>query len=371
MRMLGFKEQPTDHNMRTFYLAAERMYKHNPPLCLGSRPRHVNFMNWFRDLFDAYRDFPKFFFGFHSEMSHDRNSKVRALDEDFVTFLRGLEGAGHLNQTLLILMADHGARYDYIRATAQGKLEERMPYFSFRFPPWFRRRHPDLVRNVELNSRRLTTPFDVHETLAEVLNYTGAGVADIARRGVSLFKEVPKARTCSHAGVTPHWCACLEWLRVNRTDELVARAARAAVDAINRFTEVRRTKCAELSLGEITRGARYVPNSHDRSAETKIVRYVHSNRPGSGSSGWVGGSAAPGSGAAASAAAVVEEEELYQVSFKTEPGQGHFEVTCSRDVASGSFTVDPKAVSRINKYGTQPACVQDSMPHLRPYCYCS
>ena len=355
LRMLGFRDQPTDHNMRTFYLAAERMYKHNPPLCLGSRPRHVNFMNWFRDLFDMYTDYPKFFFGFHSEMSHDYNNKVQALDDDLVAFLKDLENGGHLNSTLLILMADHGARYDYIRATAQGKLEERMPYFSFRFPPWFRQQHPDIVRNMEINSRRLTTPFDVHQTFVEILNYTGSGLADVEQRGLSLFKEIPKERTCSHAGVTPHWCACLEWQRVNQSDALVLEAVQAAIEAINRFTKTKRTKCVELTLGEVTRSARYVPNSYDRSAETKMAKYKHSNRPDS-------------FGVTPSPAPSVE---LYQVSFKTEPGQGHFEVTCSRDVVSGSFSVNQKDISRINKYGSQPACIQDSMPHLRPYCYCA
>ncbi|KAK7090763.1 uncharacterized protein [Littorina saxatilis] len=354
LRMLGFKEQPTDHHMRTFYLAADRMYSHNPPLCLGSTPRHVNFMHWFRDLFDMYRPYPKFFFGFHSEMSHDYNNKVQALDDDLVAFLTDLEQRGHLNSTLLVLMADHGARYDYIRATAQGKLEERMPYFSFRFPPWFREKHPDIVRNMEINSKRLTTPFDVHETFMEVLNYTGSGMADLSKRGVSLFKEIPKERTCSQAHVTPHWCACLEWQRVNQTEPLVLQAVQTAIDTINGYTLTQRTQCTALSLLEVTRSARYVPNSHDRSREEVVLKYKHSNRPDS-----------PGE-----TPAPPPTVELYQVSFKTSPGQGHFEVTCSRDLASGIFSVAGSDISRINKYGSQASCIQESFPHLRPYCYC-
>ncbi|XP_076435622.1 uncharacterized protein LOC143275425 [Babylonia areolata] len=355
-RMLGFKDQPTDHNMRTFYLAAERMYRHNPPLCLGSRPRHVNFMNWFRDLFDMYRDVPKFFFGFHSEMSHDFNNKVQALDDDLVAFLKGLEEKGHLNSTLLILMADHGARYNYIRATAQGKLEERMPYFSFRFPPWFKKVHPEIVRNMEINSNRLTTPFDIHETFLDLLNYTGTGMADTRRRGLSLFKEVPKERTCSHAGITPHWCACLEWQRVNQSDAFVVQAVQSAISAINQFTDVVRKECAELTVSEVTHSARYMPNVEDISVEKKQLTYRQSQQVDTSST--------------TEDSQPLPAVELYQVSFKTQPGRGHFEVTCSRDVTSGAFSVSAKDISRINKYGTQPKCIQDKMPHLRPYCYC-
>ncbi|PVD18432.1 hypothetical protein C0Q70_20981 [Pomacea canaliculata] len=132
-RMLGFKEQPTDHYMRPFYQEAEKMYETNIPYCLGSTPRHLNFMHWFEELFATYTRHPKFFFGFHSELSHNSNFPVQALDEDLVLFLDRLEKSGHLNSTLLILMADHGARFSYIRATTQGKLEERMPYFALRF----------------------------------------------------------------------------------------------------------------------------------------------------------------------------------------------------------------------------------------------
>ncbi|XP_076464264.1 uncharacterized protein LOC143296298 [Babylonia areolata] len=354
-RMLGFKDQPTDHNMRTFYLAAESMYKHNPPLCLGSKPRHINFMNWFRDLFDMYRDVPKFFFGFHAEMSHDFNNEVQALDDDLVDFLKGLQEKGHLNSTLLILMADHGARFNYLRATAQGKLEERMPYFSFRFPTWFRKVHPEIVRNMEINSKRLTTPFDIHETFLDILNYTGTGMADIKKhRGVSLFKEVPKERTCSHAGVSPHWCACLEWQTVNRSDAVVVQAVQSAIRAINGYTSIARENCAKLTLLEIKHSARYVPNVKDVSIAQKLSTYRHSHLSDSFTY------------PPTSASAV----ELFQVSFKTQPGQGHFEVTCSRDVTSGVFRMSAKDINRINKYGDQPRCVRDKLPHLRPYCYC-
>lgn len=39
-RLKGFKEQPTDHYMRPYYLAASPYFKYSRPFCLGGMPRH-------------------------------------------------------------------------------------------------------------------------------------------------------------------------------------------------------------------------------------------------------------------------------------------------------------------------------------------
>lgn len=335
-------------------------YNHlHPPLCSGSQPRHLTFLHWFRQLFDMYRSRPKFFFGFHTEMTHDDNNDVQALDDDLVTFLRDLEAQGHLNSTLLILMADHGARYGYIRQSAQGKLEERMPHFSFRFPPWFRRQHPELVRNMEVNAGRLTTPFDVHETFLEMLNYTGPGTADVkGRRGVSLFKEISEERTCGDAEVTPYWCVCLAWQSVDQSEAAVEAAVRTSLAALNSFTEGQREKCAELTLSEITQASRYVCTDKDTVAQRKMQLYSSQYQGGGGGGGGFNG------------VVCLAGHEYYRLSFVTKPGDGHFELVCYHDVSSGSFRISESEISRTDKYGSQPACIQQSMPHLRPYCYC-
>ncbi|XP_025079509.1 LOW QUALITY PROTEIN: uncharacterized protein LOC112555359 [Pomacea canaliculata] len=345
-------EQPTDHYMRPFYLEAEKMYKKNFLYCLGTTPRHRIFMNWFEELF-AYTSHPKFFFGFHREMSRNNNNPVQALDEDMVLFLERLEKSGHLNSTLLILMSDHGEKNSNVRATQQGKLEERMPYFAFRFPPWVEQVHPQLIRNMEINTKRLTTPFDIHETLLEVLTYTGSGLGDISKRAISLFKEIPKHRSCSHAGVTPHWCACLKWETLNNTDFIVMSAVKSVLNEINLYTNSHRETCALLRLKSITSAARYVPTYEDYVAEHKLRQYIrsfsqHKNQDLLGIS-----------------------KEVYQVSFITQPGNGHFEVTCTLDTFTGEFFVASTDISRVNKNGKHANCIAKTHPYLRPYCYCN
>ena len=76
-----------------------------------------------------------------------------------------------MESTILLFMSDHGVRVSSVRQYSQGKLEERLPFFSIRMPQKFQQKHPNEMHNLRLNSRKLTTPFDVHETLKHFLNF--------------------------------------------------------------------------------------------------------------------------------------------------------------------------------------------------------
>lgn len=67
-------------------------------------------MNYITNIFDTYRDNPKFVFGFHGELSHDSYNDIGAADDDLNDWIKELQDHGHLNNTLLILMSDHGHR---------------------------------------------------------------------------------------------------------------------------------------------------------------------------------------------------------------------------------------------------------------------
>lgn len=81
-------------------------------------------------------------------------------------------------------------RFAEIRSTQQGKLEERLPFFSFTFPPWFKSKYPEAYNNFKENAHRLTTPFDINKTLRNVLHFEGGGVGTLEERAISLFKKV-------------------------------------------------------------------------------------------------------------------------------------------------------------------------------------
>ena len=63
-------------------------------------------------------------------------------------------------------------------------------------------------------------------------------------------------------------------------------------------------------------------------------------------------------------------EFMYQITVETTPGRGRFEATVRHFFPSHKFVVNAGEISRLNRYGDQPHCVQEHLPHLRPYCYC-
>lgn len=349
-RMLGFRQQPVDHYMRPFYLEAERQYNRHLPYCLGSVPRHLNMLNWGRDFFDMYPRMPKFSFLFHSELSHDGLNDLQLVDEDTEAFLRAMNASGYLDNTLLILMADHGARFNSVRQSLQGKYEERMPYMGLRFPATFERKYPEVMRNLRTNVHRLTTPYDIHATFLDILKYDSSVIhGDIRQRSISLLKEIPRERTCVDAGIDAHWCVCVAWEAISTGDTNVKAAASAIVRLMNELTAIKRHLCRPLALNNVTAAVRYAPND-------RILRYRGSKDRD--------GRVADLSGT------MSVTEVLYQLTIVTTPGGGVFEATVKHDLNRKQFSANVKEISRINKYGQQPHCVAEELPHLRQFCYC-
>ena len=246
-------------------------------------------------------------------------------------------------------MADHGSRLGHIRQTQQGKLEERLPYFGFHFPPGFKAAYPNEVEQLRQNRKRLTTNFDIHETLRDILDNTPTRPSWTRHRGISLFKPIPESRTCNQAGIEPHWCACLSWDDVSHDTKLKASVGKAVVDFINSLTKRARNLCQLLSLQQVVKMYRFVPRKEV--LKFKEMKEYKNN-------------------IADLSDKMRVRFEYLQVSLITNPGQGHFEVTVKHSVKTGDLTIRPEDISRINKYGSAAACVERNIPFLRPYCYC-
>lgn len=118
-RLKGFRSQPTDHYTRTFFQKAEQFF---PSMkCFGSVPMHIEWFAYVRDFMQQYRKLaPRFLLAFHSLLSHDDINLVQVADDDTVAHLKQLYESGELNNSLVIVMADHGHRFAKFRSTQQG-----------------------------------------------------------------------------------------------------------------------------------------------------------------------------------------------------------------------------------------------------------
>lgn len=271
-RLNGFKDPPSDHYMRPFQLQAEKEHKKHPLYCLGSKPKINVLMDWLEGVFTQYpQDVGKFVFGFHSEYSHGVVEELSLADEPVTAWVKHLNASGVLDNTILVMMSDHGHRFSFTRSTMQGKYEERLPFFSFVVPQWFPKEFPLSYKSLQVNALdRLTTPFDVHETFLTIMNDLNRGidVGAVAHdptkltRGLSLFREVPVERSCDHAKISSHWCACNTWKPVSQEeDPLVSRAAHAIVGQINLLIDEsgKGSVCSKLSIKKITRSMKMIP----------------------------------------------------------------------------------------------------------------
>ncbi|VDK29205.1 unnamed protein product [Gongylonema pulchrum] len=156
---VGFKDQPTDHYMRTFFQKAEEMLSNLK--CLGSVPLHKEWFRYTSEFMERYSA-PKFLLAFHSLLSHDDINLVEVADEDTMLHLKNLKESGAFDNALVIVMADHGHRFAEFRATHQGQLEERLPFFSLSLPKRFREGSGRTAwKNLKINKERLVVFYEI------------------------------------------------------------------------------------------------------------------------------------------------------------------------------------------------------------------
>lgn len=326
----GFLKEPTDYYIRPYTLAIKAAKNWTLP------KRHCSRMIFQpEEIFDYLGQFAEFYkrqkhfsLTFITGLSHDSNGRARRLDSLYLKLFTKLEKNGIFKDTILVFFGDHGYRYGKIMKTRVGKLEGKLPVMFIAVPKRFRERHPGYVKNVQTNSRRLTTHFDMHATLEHIFSINEQQLGD-EPRSISLFHQIPKSRTCKSAGVPLEFCVCQVAVEVNITEAKVQQAAKFIIDELNNILNEKKNVCADLNMEKI----------HTAS----LLQF-----PDGGSN----------------------DTEHYQLSLSTLPGQGLFEgtVSLSKNTA-GTFAFAMQGpIARLNLYGNTSICVY--VPKLRLYCYC-
>ncbi|KAI6189656.1 hypothetical protein M3Y97_00032200 [Aphelenchoides bicaudatus] len=360
----GFAEKPVDHHFRPFWLDVYKSFvrRRSKYLCYNDKPNHLIQMAYYRELVQRYHG-KRPFFALHwlTELAHDWLSQVSSADEDIEKML--LEEEERLQDTFLFMFSDHGHRFDPIRQTMIGRLEERMPFFSIHVPQKLRKRYPELADVLNWNSKQLASFFDLYITLQDILDLQQRNAWDELRQkkqplerfrklsayGLSFLRPLPADRSCEQAGIPEEYCICQTDKPIDVNEPLVQRAASELVKHTNKLLEPYHDKCATLKLKQINGARVSAPNQKVMAGRRATrSRFLPMLEYGSGTSRGV--------------------YVNYALMIEVQPNGALLEATARHYFNDDSIQI-VSDINRINKYGNQSVCVKDAI--ARKYCYCT
>lgn len=350
----GFHIQPTDYYYRPYCLASENdignTHKLNANLCVGTRLTYQNLLNYTTRVARKFKNSSYFAFFWEASLTHDFFNYPQLGDVTYRETIEYLYRDGLMNDTALIVMSDHGIRWGEFRQTLQGRIEGSLPFVFLIFPDWWKKIYPKAWTNLRSNSASLTTPFDLHETLVDILDtkrITNEAIRERKKlidkaddeempRGISWFLPVPDYRTCETAKIPGHWCMCHKSNNISINNHTVKKTTNYLVNEINNMLN-KYSLCKKLKLDRIIDAK--IWNSRDN-IHGAIIPWID-----------------------------------YTITIVTIPGYGKFEATIRQSIFgsssnNGSYFSDSivGSISRLNAYGNQSSCINDSK--MRLYCYC-
>lgn len=323
----GFVKKPTDFYLRPLMLAVmkylpRRDYYHTD--CIGRQMTEELVFKYILDVIHRanYHSTPVFVHNWLTSLGHLNYNNVQFGDSSITNYIKQLISLSGDN-TIFFFMSDHGQRYGPIRETRIGWYEDKLPTQWVYLPKRLRETQPEWFGNLKLNSGRLTSHFDVFQTMLHILRSFSSGHRYDSngkyRYGQSLLDEVPENRTCEQAGVTVNFCACSRPNVLDTKDKKVVGAMEAAIKHLKLLLPL--DKCSEPTLKQIL-SAGYL------SLPGKLV---------------------------------------YLITFITNPGDFVFEVNVEFDENRQAYAINTDFL-RMNKISRTVDCVKD--PLLERYCYC-
>lgn len=169
----GFKDPPTDYYVRPFWLAMNSInnFKSKDSRCYGNTPKHMYLLDYIEQFVARMKHHRYFAFTFLTLLSHDDLNEVQVADSDFENMFLKMQQGGQLNNTIVIVLGDHGNRFTELRKTDIGRIEDRMPFLAVSLPKQFKQRFPHLVAGLEENRNNLLSWYVRWVTTTAIYNH--------------------------------------------------------------------------------------------------------------------------------------------------------------------------------------------------------
>ena len=137
---------------------------------------------------------------------------VKYLDKKLAEFLEEFDNKKYLDDTAIFIVSDHGNNmigFYNILQVEDYVLEKTLGTWFMILP---KKRNID-EKNLEKNQQRLVTPYDIHDTLIDMLGYQ-LNDKFYSRKGKSVFEEINGLeRDCDYYSqdLLPLWCRCVDF----------------------------------------------------------------------------------------------------------------------------------------------------------------
>ncbi|KAH8329054.1 hypothetical protein KR074_002665, partial [Drosophila pseudoananassae] len=311
---LDFEKPPVDYYLRPFLqgIADSAELRNNTP-SMEKLLTSDYVLDYVEKLLKMYANSSQPFFGlFWTNISTEK-----ANENNFVDYFKRFEKLGLFKNTIVIFFSDHVCR----------------PFVNIRLPDWFRKKYPTVIRNLAVNNNRLSSSHDIYLTLQHILELgknSSQKLSQIAGCPTcqSLFKEIPKNRTCQSASQNENYCECADYMKLSAEDADKLPLGMLLVDSLNEYLYQNKLLdfCEEFTL-----------NSVDSVYERK--NYYRSRL------------------------------RSYRVRFLTQPQMASFLATVHYNLIPKTlFNVNVSSFLRLNRYVEQSKCLIDD--EKRKFCIC-
>lgn len=342
----GFLIQPTDYYYRPMLKAFNDEMKTwkceecTLTYCIGRRIQSSYVYDYAKEFVRRYvSERPIWGLFWSSSFSHDDYAMPSKMENFVLQYLLDFEMDSVFDDSIVIFLSDHGARYGKLMDLDSAYLEERLPAMFIYLPPWFRAQYPQYAKALKTNRNRLTSNFDLHNTLKHIVELAGVPNAPPLPKAndcptcQSLFYPVSAFRNCSDAGIPEHYCTCEPFKNIK--SDWSSRIAHRVIDRMNDYLWAKNMSslCHNLTLDyihktEIKIGLEH--NFHDDLSHMDIG--------------------------------------VYRTKFKVEQNSADFYATVIYNNITNHVDVDVETISRTNSYEEDSTCIQDKIVKL--YCIC-
>ncbi|SPP80799.1 uncharacterized protein LOC117582831 [Drosophila guanche] len=341
----GFNEQPTDYYLRPLQKAAEsdldtwKCADCSMRYCIGRRETSSYAYDLCKEFARRYVvEQPIWGLFWSNSFSHDDYRMPSKMEDYVLQYMLDLKSDGVLEQSIVIFLSDHGSRYGEIMYFESGFLESRLPSMFIYLPPWFRAQYPEYARALELNQHRLTSNYDLHNTLKHIIELGSPDGHPLPKsydcpKCHSVFYPMDEQRTCEDAGIPEHYCTCVPYKRLS--GDWPRRIAPRVIERINEYLSGRNLSsiCANLSLSYI----------HETEIRVALDQNFHDLQSTS-------------------------DTAVYRTMFKVKQNSADFRATVVFNNITEAVDVNVTSISRLDSYENDATCIADKTDKL--YCIC-